>query len=122
MRSALATGLLGIAFLFAAALVDAEPLWVPGIVLLVLAAGSVVWVALAARGVTVRRTLGAARVVEDEPLSIVLDVRAGALAAAVRARARPAAHRGRSAAGGAPRRSRADLGALRAARPPCARA
>jgi uncharacterized protein (DUF58 family) len=79
VRSALATALLGIAFLFAAALVDAEPLWVPGIVLLVLAGGSVVWVALAARGVTVRRTLGAARVVEDEPLSIVLDVRPGVL-------------------------------------------
>jgi uncharacterized protein (DUF58 family) len=79
MRSALATALLAVTFLVAAALVDAEPLWVPGIVLLVLAVGSVGWVALAARGVTVRRTLGAARVVEDEPLSIVLEVRPGLL-------------------------------------------
>jgi uncharacterized protein (DUF58 family) len=79
MRPALATGLLGVAFAVAAALFDAEQLWVPGIALALLAAGSAAWVALAARGVTVRRTLGATRVVEDEPLSIVLEVRAGAL-------------------------------------------
>ena len=80
MRPALATGLLGLLLILAAMLFDAEPLWVPGIALSLLAAGSVVWVWLAARGVQVRRTLGAARVVEDEPVSIVLDVRAGALA------------------------------------------
>jgi uncharacterized protein (DUF58 family) len=78
MRPALATGLLGVTFALSAALFDAEPLWVPGIALALLAATSAAWVALAARGVTVRRTLGATRVVEDEPLSIVLAVRAGA--------------------------------------------
>ncbi|HEV7804606.1 MAG TPA: DUF58 domain-containing protein [Solirubrobacteraceae bacterium] len=77
MRPALATGLLGVAFAVSAALFDAEPLWVPGIALVLLAASSAAWVALAACGVTVRRTLGATRVVEDEPLSIVLEVRAG---------------------------------------------
>jgi len=80
VRPALATGLLGVAFAVAAALFGAEPLWVPGIALALLAASSAAWVALAARGVTVRRTLGATRVVEGEPLSVVLEVRAGALA------------------------------------------
>ncbi len=80
MRPALATGLLGITFALSAALLDAEPLWVPGIALAVLAAGSAAWVLLAARRVSVRRTLGATRVVEDEPLSIVLEVRASKLA------------------------------------------
>ena len=42
------------------------------------------WVALAARGVAVRRTLGATRVVEDEPVSIVLEVHAGRAGAADR--------------------------------------
>lgn len=79
-RPALATGLLALAFIAQAALFDAEPLWVPGIALAVLAAGSVAWVGIAARAVTVRRTLGATRVVEGEPLDIVLDVRAGVLA------------------------------------------
>jgi uncharacterized protein (DUF58 family) len=80
MRPALATGLLGLVLILTAMLFDAEPLWVPGIALIALAAGCVAWVALATRGVLVSRTLGATRVVEDEPVSIVLDVRAGALA------------------------------------------
>ncbi len=80
MRPALATGLLAIVLTAAAALFDAEPLWVPGIALGLLAAGSATWVTLAARGVTVRRTLGAQRVVEDQPVGIVLDVRAGSWA------------------------------------------
>ena len=80
MRPALATGLLALALTIAAAMFDAEPLWVPGIALGVLAAGSAGWIAVAARGVTVQRTLGAARVVEDEPVSVVLEVRAGAWA------------------------------------------
>ncbi len=80
MRPALATGLLGLALVVAAMLFDAEPLWVPGIALTALAAGSVAWVVLASRGVVVRRTLGATRVVEDEPVGIVIEVRAGTLA------------------------------------------
>jgi uncharacterized protein (DUF58 family) len=80
VRPALATGLLALALTAAAALFDAEPLWVPGIALGLLAAGCSTWIALAARGVSVRRTLGAPRVVEDEPVSVVLEVRAGAWA------------------------------------------
>jgi uncharacterized protein (DUF58 family) len=77
VRPALATGLLAIVLTVAAALFDAEPLWVPGIALGLLAAGCATWVSLAARGVTVRRTLGAQRVVEDQPVSILLEVHAG---------------------------------------------
>jgi hypothetical protein len=80
LRPALATGLLGLALVAQAALFGARPLWVPGIALAVLAAGSVAWVTIAARGVTVRRTLGATRVVEGETVSIVLELRAGLLA------------------------------------------
>ena len=80
MRPALATGLLGLALILTAMLFDAEPLWVAGIALTAIAAGSVAWVTLATRGVVVRRTLGATRVVEDQPVSIVLEVRAGTLA------------------------------------------
>jgi uncharacterized protein (DUF58 family) len=80
LRPALATGLLGVTFALAAALFDAEPLWVAGFALAVIAASSAAWVAAASRGVSVRRTLGATRVVEDEQLSIVLEVRGGRLA------------------------------------------
>lgn len=80
MRPALATGLLGLALVVAALLFDAEPLWVAGVAVLAVALGSVAWVVLASGGVVVRRSLGATRVVEGEPLSIVLEVRSGLLA------------------------------------------
>jgi uncharacterized protein (DUF58 family) len=80
MRPALATGLLAMTLLVLAALFDSEPLWVPAIALGALAAGSAGWVTLATRGVTVHRTLGAQRVVEDEPVAIALEVHAGAWA------------------------------------------
>jgi len=79
MLRASVTGLLAIAFAFAAALFDTEPMWVPAATLALLAAGSAAWVGIGARGVRVTRTLGARRVVEDEPLSIQLDVSAGRL-------------------------------------------
>ena len=80
MRPALATGLLALALAAAAALFDAEQLWVPAVALAVLAAGTSAWVVLGARGVQVRRTLGARRVMEGEPVCILLEVRAGRLA------------------------------------------
>ncbi|MGI9097080.1 MAG: DUF58 domain-containing protein [Solirubrobacteraceae bacterium] len=80
MRPALATGLLALAFGAAAALFDVEQLWVPGIALAVLAAGTSAWIVLGARGLQVQRTLGARRVMEDEPVCILLEVRAGRLA------------------------------------------
>jgi uncharacterized protein (DUF58 family) len=59
-----------------ALLFDAEPLWVPVVVLPLLALGAAGWVLLAARGLDVARTVEARRIVEDEPLVVHLDVRA----------------------------------------------
>lgn len=80
MRPALATALLALAFGVAAALFDAEQLWVPAVALGVLVAAASAWIVLGARGVQVQRTLGTRRVMEDEPVCILLDVRAGRLA------------------------------------------
>ena len=79
MRRALGTGLLAVVFGLTAALVDAEPLWVPAATLALIAAGSAAWVGFGARGVQVRRTLGTRRVMEDQPVSILIEVRAGRL-------------------------------------------
>jgi uncharacterized protein (DUF58 family) len=79
MRPAFATGLLALALGVTAALFDAEQLWVASVALAVLAAGTSAWIALGARGVEVQRTLGARRVQEDEPVSILVAVRAGRL-------------------------------------------
>jgi uncharacterized protein (DUF58 family) len=79
MRGARDTGLLAIALGVTAALFDAEPLWVPAVALALLAGGAAGWVALGSRGLRVRRQLSARRVVEDEPLEVLLDVRAGTL-------------------------------------------
>ena len=79
MRPAIATGLLALALGATAALFDAEQLWVPAVALLLLAAGTSAWIALGARGVEVHRTLGARRVMEDDPVSILLEVRGGQL-------------------------------------------
>jgi len=77
VRPALSTCLLALALGVTAALFDAEQLWVPAVALAVLAAGTSAWIAVGARGIQVQRSLGARRVMEDEPVSILLDVRAG---------------------------------------------
>jgi uncharacterized protein (DUF58 family) len=79
VRGARDMALLALALGVAAALFDAEPLWVPAVALALLAGGSFAWVVLGSRGLRVRRTLSARRVVEDEPLGVTLDVRAGTL-------------------------------------------
>lgn len=79
MRRARATGLLALALGLAAALFDTEPLWVPAATLALLAFGSAAWVGLGARGARVTRSLGARRVMEEEPVTIRLDVSAGRL-------------------------------------------
>lgn len=80
MRGAGGTTALGLGIVAVAGLFDAEPLYVPGVALAILGAGSALWVREAARGVRVLRTIGAARVVEDEALLVELEVRAGRLA------------------------------------------
>jgi uncharacterized protein (DUF58 family) len=79
-RSALGTGALGALLTLVAALLDAEPLYVPGIAFVLIAGGAATWVLLGARGITVHRDVTAARVVEDECLRVVIDVRAGRIA------------------------------------------
>jgi len=79
MRGALSIGLLGAALVLTAALFDAEPLYVPGIAFVVLAAVAAAWVVSGAHGVSVLRTIGARRALEDEPVAIEIVVRSGRL-------------------------------------------
>jgi uncharacterized protein (DUF58 family) len=79
MRGALATGALGLALVLLGVAVDAEPLLVPGVTLVALAAAAAGWVAAAARGASVERELSRSRVMEEEPLSVLITARAGAL-------------------------------------------
>jgi uncharacterized protein (DUF58 family) len=70
--------LLGLALTLAGGLFDAEPLYAPGIALLMLAAVVPAWVHLAARRAGVSRTVEARRVLEGEPVEAVIDVALGA--------------------------------------------
>ena len=79
MRGARDTGLLALALGLAAALFDAEPLWVPAVALALLAGGAIgvgrARLARAARPPHAQRAAG----MEDEPLEVTLDIRAGTL-------------------------------------------
>jgi len=79
MRPAAATALLGLLLTLIAATFDAEPLYVAGIGLMVLAGAAALWVTLAARGVRVERTVGARRTIEEQPVVIDLVVSSGRL-------------------------------------------
>ncbi len=79
-RGAVGAALLGAALILVAGLFDAEPLYVPGIALLALTAVATAWVRSAARGAHVTRTLAGARVQEDEPLLVEVEVRSGRIA------------------------------------------
>src|SRR4051812_26008991 len=70
MSGAKSTAKLGVALLLAAALFDAEPLYVGGAAFCLLAALCVVWVFSGASGLRIERRLGAARVEEDRPLAV----------------------------------------------------
>lgn len=69
----------GAALLAAAVLFDAEPLYVPGLALVVAVAAAAAWAALGAAGARVERSLEARRVVEDEPIRARIAVRGGPL-------------------------------------------
>jgi len=71
------TASVGATLLVAAALFDAEPLYVPGIALLLAAAGAVVWVLVGGVGTVVERSLGVRRAMEDEPVPVTVVVRPG---------------------------------------------
>ena len=78
---ALATALLGLVIGAVAAVFDTASLYVPGVALLGLGLVAAVWVALAAHGASVVRTLGPATVVEDQPYPLRVEMRAGLLPA-----------------------------------------
>jgi hypothetical protein len=61
------TALLGVALCLAGGTFDTPSLYVPGVAIVLLSAGSVVWVRLAAHGAQVRRVPGPHTVVEEEP-------------------------------------------------------
>ena len=77
MRRAAGIATLGLVLVLVAGTFDAEPLWVPGVLFLVLPAAAVLWVRYASRGIVVRRRLDVRRVVEDEPLEVALEIDAG---------------------------------------------
>ena len=79
MLRAILTALLGLALCLAGGTFDTPSLYVPGVALILLAVGSVVWVRLAARGATVERMPGPHTVVEEEPYPLRVEVRSGAL-------------------------------------------
>ena len=77
MRPALGVAGLGVLLVLVAGTFDAPALYVAAVAFIALGGGCAAWVWLAARGVRVRRTLGARRVVEEEPLDVRVHVRAG---------------------------------------------
>jgi uncharacterized protein (DUF58 family) len=70
---------LGLLLVVVAGTFDAEALYVPGVAFVALALASAGWVALAARGVRVSRTLAARRVIEDEVLEVHVRVGVGSV-------------------------------------------
>lgn len=79
MRPAAGIALLGLVLVALGGLFDASPLYVPGAGFLLLGLLAPLWVALAARGATIERSVQARRVVEDQPVALRLAVRGGAV-------------------------------------------
>jgi uncharacterized protein (DUF58 family) len=77
VRPAISTAILGLALTLTAALFDAEPLYVPGVAFIVLAATAAAWVTAGARGVRVRRKVSVRRTLEEQPVTIELVVSGG---------------------------------------------
>jgi uncharacterized protein (DUF58 family) len=67
----------GAALLAAAALFDGEPLYVPGLALLLAAGGASLWVLIGTIGTVVERSVGVRRAFEDEPVEVVVEARPG---------------------------------------------
>jgi uncharacterized protein (DUF58 family) len=79
MRSALGCAALGVLLLMVAGTFDAEPLYVTGAALVLLGAGAAAWIGLGAWGATIQRTVAKRSVVEEEPLSVVIEAVRGRL-------------------------------------------
>src|SRR4051812_38256520 len=67
----------GATLLAAAALFDAEPLYVPGLALLLAALGAVVWVLVGSTGTVVEREVAVRRAMEDEAVEVIVHARPG---------------------------------------------
>jgi uncharacterized protein (DUF58 family) len=78
-RPALITAAGGLALIVAALAFGAVPLLVPGVGFLVLAMLAPGWLLLAGRAAGVQRRLAADRIIEDQPLETVVEVRRGVL-------------------------------------------
>ncbi len=78
-RAGAGVALLGLGLFLLAGLLDAEPLYVPGIGLLVLALAAWAWVALAAAGAGAWRELDVRRVPEGEAIPVTLRVRSAGI-------------------------------------------
>jgi uncharacterized protein (DUF58 family) len=79
MRSAAGCAGLGLLLLLVAGTFDAEPLYVTGSALLLLGAGAAAWIGLGAWGARIERSISRRSVVEEEPLSVEIEVHAGRL-------------------------------------------
>jgi uncharacterized protein (DUF58 family) len=77
VRPAAVTALLGLVLTLVAATFDAEPLYVPGVAMLLLAGLTTLWVEIGARGVRVKRTVATRRTIEEQPVHIDLVVSSG---------------------------------------------
>jgi uncharacterized protein (DUF58 family) len=73
------TAALGVALCLTAATFDSPSLYVAGVALAALGAGSAAWVWLAARGAGIARSRGPATVMEEEPYPLRIAVRSGLL-------------------------------------------
>jgi uncharacterized protein (DUF58 family) len=80
MRSALGCAALGVLLLLVAGTFDAEPLYVTGAALLLLGAGAATWIGLGGWGATIERHVSRRSVLEEEPLEVLVEVKAGRLA------------------------------------------
>jgi uncharacterized protein (DUF58 family) len=79
MLRPLLTALLGVALCLAGATFDSASLYVPGVGLIVLSLGAIVWVQLAAKGATIERVPGPPTVVEEQPYPLRVEVQSGPL-------------------------------------------
>lgn len=81
MIRALLAGVFGLLLIAAAVAFDTLSLYVPGVALVALGAGSALWVGLASAGARVERTLGGAVVEEEQPYPVRIEARTGPLPA-----------------------------------------
>ena len=79
MRSAAGCIALGVLLLVVAGTFDAEPLYVTGCALVLLALAAIAWIVTGARGARLTRTLATRSVVEEEPLEVRVVASAGRL-------------------------------------------